>query len=200
MGEPVTVWPCANCGRPVPQPVGAVRAVRYCQDNDGVCAREARERRDRGRDAPGLTGQVASAWEMVERLEKTADLLAESLTSELSVAGVERRVAEVRAEAAREMAIAQSERDASQRRAEEAWQESATARKRAEGAEQDAARAKDEAKVATAKRDAAQQAWEEAHQIAQQSMTAKLAAESERDRVAARETELLAALEAARRA
>ncbi len=122
--------------------MGAVRAVRYCQDNDGVCAREARERRDRGRDAPGLTGQVASAWEMVERLEKTADLLAESLTSELSVAAVERRVAEVRAEAAREMAIAQSERDASQRRAEEAWQESATARKRAEGAEQDAARAR----------------------------------------------------------
>ncbi|NEA29019.1 chromosome segregation ATPase, partial [Actinomadura bangladeshensis] len=40
--------------------------------------------------------------------------------------------------------------------------------------------------------------WEEAHQVAQQSMTAKLAAESERDRVAARETELLAALEAAR--
>lgn len=29
MGDPVTVWPCANCGRPVPQPVGAARAVRY---------------------------------------------------------------------------------------------------------------------------------------------------------------------------
>ncbi|MGH3242074.1 MAG: chromosome segregation ATPase, partial [Spirillospora sp.] len=38
LGDPVTVWPCANCGRPVPQPVGAVRAVRYCQDNDGACA------------------------------------------------------------------------------------------------------------------------------------------------------------------
>ncbi|MEU8346360.1 chromosome segregation ATPase, partial [Spirillospora sp. NPDC048832] len=95
VGDPVAVWPCANCGRPVPQPVGAARAVRYCQDNEGACAREARERRDRGRDAPGLTGQVASAWEMVERLEKAADLLADSLTSELSVAGVERRVAEV---------------------------------------------------------------------------------------------------------
>jgi hypothetical protein len=152
--------------------VGAVRAVRYCQDNDGACAREARDRRDRGRDAPGLTGQVASAWEMVERLEKAADLLADSLTSELSVAGVERRVAEVRAEAARELAIAQTERDASQRRAEEAWQEAATSRKRAQEAERVAGQAREEAKVATAKRDAAQQAWEEAHHIAQQTMTA----------------------------
>ncbi|GAA4237761.1 hypothetical protein GCM10022254_50890 [Actinomadura meridiana] len=198
MGDPVTVWPCANCGRPVPQPVGAVRTVRYCQDNDGACAREARDRRERGRDAPGLTGQVASAWEMVERLERAADVLADSLTSELSVAGVERRVAEVRAEAARELAIAQSERDASQRKAEEAWQEATSARKRADTAERENARAVEEAKVATAKRDAAQQAWEEAHQVAQQSMTAKLAAESERDRVAARETELLAALESTR--
>ncbi|MFC6882452.1 MULTISPECIES: proline-rich domain-containing protein [Actinomadura] len=198
MGEPVTVWPCANCGRPVPQPMGTVRAVRYCQDNDGACAREARDRRERGRDAPGLTGQVASTWEMVERLEKAADVLADSLTSELSVAGVERRVSEVRAEAARELASAQTERDASQRKAEEAWQEAATSRQRAETAEDEAARAREEAKLATAKRDAAQQAWEEAHQIAQQAVTAKLAAESERDRIAARETELLAALETAR--
>lgn len=198
LGEPVTVWPCANCGRPVPQPMGTVRAVRYCQDNDGACAREARDRRERGRDAPGLTGQVASTWEMVERLEKAADVLADSLTSELSVAGVERRVSEVRAEAARELAIAQTERDASQRKAEEAWQEAASSRQRAGAAEKDAAGAREETKLATAKRDAAQQAWEEAHQIAQQSVTAKLAAESERDRIAARETELLAALETAR--
>ncbi|RFU40430.1 chromosome segregation ATPase, partial [Actinomadura logoneensis] len=111
MGDPVTVWPCANCGRPVPQPVGAVRAIRYCQDNDGACVREARERRERGRDASGLTGQVAATWEMVERLENAADALAGSLAAELSVAGVERRVAEVRAEAARELSVAQSERD-----------------------------------------------------------------------------------------
>ncbi|WP_084266039.1 chromosome segregation ATPase [Actinomadura macra] len=198
VGDPVAVWPCANCGRPVPQPVGAVRSVRYCQDNDGACAREARDRRERGRDAPGLTGQVASTWEMVERLEKAADVLADSLTSELSVAGVERRVAEVRAEAARELAIAQSERDSSQRKAEEAWHEATSARGRAETAEKAATHAREEAKLATSKRDAAQQAWEEAHQVAQQSMTAKLAAESERDRIAARETELLAALESAR--
>ncbi|MCP2340985.1 chromosome segregation ATPase [Actinomadura rupiterrae] len=195
LGDPVTVWPCANCGRPVPQPVGAVRAVRYCQDDDGACVREARERRERGRDAPGLTGQVAATWEMVERLERSADALAESLAAELSVAGVERRVAEVRAEAARELSVAQSERDASQRRADEARGEADSARKRADAAEKDAARARDEAKKATAKRDAAQKAWEEAHEIAQQAVTAKLAAESERDRIAARETELLAALE-----
>ncbi|WP_433324379.1 chromosome segregation ATPase [Spirillospora sp. CA-294931] len=198
MGDPVTVWPCANCGRPVPQAVGAVRVIRYCQDNEGACARDARERRDRGRDAPGLTGQVASTWEMVERLEQAADLLADSLTSELSVAGVERRVAEVRAEAARELATAQQEREIAQRQADETRQEATSARQRAEAAEKDATRAREEAKLATAKRDAAQQAWEEAHQIAQQAVSAKLAAESERDRIAARETELLAALESTR--
>ncbi|WP_026416313.1 chromosome segregation ATPase [Actinomadura oligospora] len=198
LGDPVTVWPCANCGRPVPQPVGAVRAVRYCQDNEGACTREARERRERGRDAPGLTGQVAATWEMVERLEQAADALAESLSAELSVAGVERRVAEVRAEAARELSVAQSERDASQRRADEARSEADNARHRADAADKDATRARDEAKKATAKRDAAQKAWEEAHEIAQQAVTAKLAAESERDRIAARETELLAALESTR--
>lgn len=198
LGDPVTVWPCASCGRPVAQPVGAVRAVRYCQDNDGACVREARERRERGRDAPGLTGQVAATWEMVERLEQAADALAGSLAAELSVAGVERRVAEVRAEAARELSVAQSERDASQRRADEARSEADNARQRAGVADKDATRARDDAKKATAKRDAAQKAWEEAHEIAQQAVTAKLAAESERDRIAARETELLAALESTR--
>ncbi|MFC5182395.1 coiled-coil domain-containing protein [Actinomadura harenae] len=198
MGEPVTVWPCASCGRPVPQPVGAVRAIRYCQDNDGACVREGHERRERGRDAPGLTGQVAATWEMVERLEQAADALAGSLAAELSVAGVERRIAEVRAEAARELSVAQSERDASQRRADEARSEAGNARQRADAADKDATRAREDAKKATAKRDAAQKAWEEAHEIAQQAVTAKLAAESERDRIAARETELLAALESTR--
>ncbi|MEV5574553.1 chromosome segregation ATPase [Spirillospora sp. NPDC052269] len=198
LGDPVTVWPCANCGRPVPQPVGAARAIRYCPDNEGACIREARERRERVRDAPGLTGQVAATWEMVERLEQAADALAGSLSAELSVAGVERRIAEVRAEAARELSVAQSERDASQRRADDARNESDHARQRADAADKDATRARDEAKKATAKRDAAQKAWEEAHEIAQQAVTAKLAAESERDRIAARETELLAALESTR--
>src|SRR5512139_3413394 len=185
MGDPVTVWPCANCGRPVPQPPGGTRVVRYCQDNDGACAREARDRRERGRDAPGLTGQVAWTWEMVERMEKMADLLADSLTSELSVAGVERRVAEVRAEAASHIATAQEEREASQRRAEAAWHEAASARTRAERSEQAAAQARTQAEQAIAERDALKAETEQARRIAEEATISAKAAEQERDRVAA---------------
>src|SRR5690606_11747574 len=59
LGDPVAVWPCAGCGRPVPQPVRGARTIRYCQDGDGECERIARERREYDRQAPGLTGQVA---------------------------------------------------------------------------------------------------------------------------------------------
>ena len=62
----------------------------------------------RERNAPGLAGQVARAWEIVERLELTAGTLADALTAELSPAGVERQTAAVRAEAATEIAAAGS--------------------------------------------------------------------------------------------
>ncbi|NVI90896.1 hypothetical protein [Actinomadura sp. BRA 177] len=127
MGVLVAVWPCAGGVRPVPQPVRGARTVRYCQDRDGACERSALEARERGLDSPALTGQVAWAWEMVDRMEGVADRLAGSLMSELSVAGVERRVADARAEAAGHIAIAQRERDASQQQAELAWRETATA-------------------------------------------------------------------------
>ncbi|MFC9975826.1 hypothetical protein ACFVH6_33555 [Spirillospora sp. NPDC127200] len=156
VGDPVAVWPCAGCGRPVPQPVRGARTVRYCQDGDGACEREARERRDRGRQAPGLTGQVAWTWEMVERLEHVADQLACSLTTELSVAGVERRISDARAETTAQIAVAQRERDASQRQAEAAWREVAAARARADAAEEGAERARADAAAAAADRDQAQ--------------------------------------------
>ncbi|MFB9196359.1 chromosome segregation ATPase [Actinomadura verrucosospora] len=198
LGDPVAVWPCAGCGRPVPQPARGARTVRYCQEGDGACERAARESRERGLEAPGLTGQVAWTWEMVDRLEGLADRLAESLISELSVAGVERRIAEARAEAAGLVAIAQRERDASQRQAEVAWRETATARARAEAAEQEAASARAEAERLAAERDAARRERQEARDDADGAGAARLAAERERDRVAAREGELLASLESAR--
>ncbi|GAA0555960.1 chromosome segregation ATPase [Actinomadura livida] len=198
LGDPVAVWPCAGCGRPVPQPVRGARTVRYCQDNDGECERSARESRDRGREAPGLTGQVAWAWEMVERLEGAADRLAGSLMSELSVAGVERRIADAQADAAGHIAIAQRERDASQRQAEAAWRETATARARADAAEQEAAAARAGAERLAAERDAARRERQEAREEADAATAARIAAERERDRVAAREGELLASLENAR--
>ncbi|GAA1876443.1 chromosome segregation ATPase [Actinomadura bangladeshensis] len=198
LGDPVAVWPCAGCGRPVPQPVRGARTVRYCQDGGGACERAAREARERGLESPGLTGQVAWAWEMVDRLEGVADRLAGSLMSELSVAGVERRVADARADAAGHIAIAQRERDASQRQAELAWRETATARARAEAAEQEAASARATAERLAAERDAARQESADAKDEAEAAKAARLAAERERDRVASREGELLASLESAR--
>ncbi|QKW35524.1 chromosome segregation ATPase [Actinomadura sp. NAK00032] len=198
LGDPVAVWPCAGCGRPVPQPVRGARTVRFCQDGDGACERAARESRERALDSPGLTGQVAWAWEMVDRLEGAADRLAGSLMAELSVAGVERRVADARAEAAGQVAIAQRERDASQRQAELAWRETAAARARAEAAEREAAAARAEAERLAGERDTARREAAEARDEADGASAARLAAERERDRVASREGELLASLESAR--
>jgi hypothetical protein len=198
VGDPVAVWPCAGCGRPVPQPVRGARTVRYCQDSGGACERVAHENRERAREAPGLTGQVAWTWEMVERLETVADRLAGSMVSELSVAGVERRVADARADAAGQIAAAQRERDASQRQAEAAWRETTTARARADAAEEEATAARAAAEQAAAERDAARREGREAKETADAAVAAQLAAERERDRIASREGELLAALETAR--
>ncbi|TDB88491.1 chromosome segregation ATPase [Actinomadura sp. KC216] len=205
LGDPVAVWPCAGCGRPVPQPVRGVRAVRYCQDGDGACERSARDARERGLESPGLTGQVAWTWEMVDRLEGAADRLAGALMSELSVAGVERRIADARADAAGHIASAQRERDASQQQAEAAWREAASARdradaacERADAAGRDAASARAEAERLTAELDTARRECRDARDDAEAAGAARLAAERDRDRVAAREGELLASLENAR--
>ncbi|MFI0406772.1 chromosome segregation ATPase [Actinomadura sp. 3N508] len=205
LGDLVAVWPCAGCGRPVPQPVRGVRTVRHCQDGDGACERSARDARERGLESPGLTGQVAWTWEMVDRLEGAADRLAGALMSELSVAGVERRIANARADAAGEIAIAQRERDASERQAEAAWREVASARgradlacDRADTAQRDAAAARADAERLTAELDTARRECRDAQDDAEAAGAARLAAERDRDRVAAREGELLASLENAR--
>ncbi len=58
--------PCAHCGRPVPQRSSAGRPFRYCRDNDGECQRASRNSRMRHRSSPGLAGQVARTWEVVD--------------------------------------------------------------------------------------------------------------------------------------
>src|SRR3954471_22092860 len=93
--------PCAHCGRPVAQRSSAGRPFRYCRDNDGECQRASRNVRMRHRSSPGLAGQVARTWEIVDRLDQLVGGLTESLHSELSPAGVDRVVAEVRADTAR---------------------------------------------------------------------------------------------------
>src|SRR5829696_239078 len=104
--------PCAYCGKPVEQRAAAGRPFRYCRDNDGACQSAARNTRMRHRNSPGLAGQVAKAYEVVERLEQVADTLTDALAAELSPVGVERQLAEVRAEAAAQVAAVQTERDA----------------------------------------------------------------------------------------
>ncbi|NUU23517.1 MAG: serine/threonine protein kinase, partial [Streptomycetaceae bacterium] len=101
--------PCLHCGKPVPQRAGAGRPFRYCRDNDGECQRAARNVRMRHRSSPGLAGQVAKAFEVVDRLDQVVDTLTEALHAELSPAGVERQLAEVRATTAADVAAARSE-------------------------------------------------------------------------------------------
>src|SRR3954453_12108822 len=112
--------PCAHCGRPVPQRAAAGRPFRYCRDNDGDCQRASRNVRMRHRSSPGLAGQVARTWEAVDRLDQLVGSLTEALHSEMSPAGVERQVTEVRAETSRQVAAAHTERDDARRDAEEA--------------------------------------------------------------------------------
>jgi hypothetical protein len=134
--------PCAHCGRPVPQRTSAGRPFRYCRANDGECQRASRPIRLRHRSSPGLAGQVARTWEIVDRLDQLVGTLTESLHSELSPAGVERQVAEVRAETSGQVAAAHTERDDARRDAERAEAERDTAQQLAAAAtaERDEAR------------------------------------------------------------
>jgi chromosome segregation ATPase len=122
------VRPCVYCGRPVEQSGAAGRPFRYCRDNDGACQRNARNGRMRERNSPGLAGQVARSWELVERLELITGTLADALHAELSPAGVERQTAAVRAEAANHVASAHTDRDDARREAEAARAEAARLR------------------------------------------------------------------------
>src|SRR3954453_19583222 len=98
--------PCAHCGRPVTQRASAGRPFRYCRDTDGACQKEAGNSRMRHRAAPRPAGQVARTWEVVDRLDQMVQTLTEALHGEMSPAGVERQVAQVRAEAAHQVAAA----------------------------------------------------------------------------------------------
>lgn len=133
--RPEKAPPCAYCGRPVPQPDGLHRLLRYCQDTDGACERGAADKRERDRFAPGLTGQIAQMWDLVERLEEAADFLARSLRAELSVSGTERRIAEIQARAAAEVEAAAREKEAARTEVTDALASIAYHRQRADTAE-----------------------------------------------------------------
>jgi predicted nucleic acid-binding Zn-ribbon protein len=194
--------PCAHCGRPVLQRASAGRPFRYCRDNDGECQRASRNNRMRHRSSPGLAGQVARTWEVVDRLDQLVETLTDALHSELSPAGVERQLAELRAETSSQLAAAHTERDEARRDAERADAAVATAQQltAAAVAERDEARhrAEDEERRATAAAQAAEEAHaqrDEARREATAAAALRERAETERD--AARD-ELTAARESAR--
>lgn len=197
-GEGVRTRPCAYCGRPVPQAEGSAPAVRYCLDNGGACARAAAERRRRDQDTPGLAGQVARTWDMVERLEDVAELLAMSLTGGLSVAGVERRIADVRAEAAAEIAAAQKDRESARHETEQLLGRIADALQRAERAEGEAAALRAQMETARTERDTARDIGVQATRTAEAATGAVAAVRAERDRLNRRIAELTSALDLAR--
>jgi chromosome segregation ATPase len=196
--EGVCTRPCAYCGRPVPQAEGSAPAVRYCVDNGGACARAAAERRRRDQDTPGLAGQVARTWDMVERLEDVAELLAMSLTGDLSVAGVERRIADVRAEAAAEIAAAQKDRESARHETQQLLGRIADALQRAERAEAEAAALRAQMETARTERDTARDIGVQATRTAEAATGAVASVRAERDRLNRRIAELTSALDLAR--
>jgi chromosome segregation ATPase len=194
--------PCAHCGRPVPQRASAGRPFRYCRDNDGECQRASRNSRMRHRSSPGLAGEVARTWEIVDRLDQLVGTLSEALHSELSPAGVERRLAELQAETSGRIAAAHTERDDARRDAERAGTAAATAQQlsAAAAAERDEARHQAEesdrrAKAATESATQAAADRDEAHRETTRAVALRERAESERD---AARAELAGAREAAR--
>src|SRR3954471_19021546 len=180
--------PCAHCGRPVQQRASAGRPFRYCRDNDGECQRASRNVRMRHRSSPGLAGQVARTWEVVDRLDQLVGTLTDALHSELPPAGVERQVAEVHAETSEKIAAAHTERDDARRDAEQASAETASAQQRASAAtaERDEARhlaeqAERKAAAAAEEAEAAVAARDEARREATAAAALRERAESERD-------------------
>ncbi len=190
--------PCVYCGRAVPQRGESSPPVRYCLDNDGACARAAADRRRRDQDDPGLAGQVARTWDMVERLEDVAELLAMSLTGGLSVVGVERRIAEARAEVAAEIAHAQQDREAARREAELVLARVGAANDRARRAETEAAEMLTRLESMRVERDTARDMGAQATRTAEAANSAIVVVSEERDRMTRRIAELTSALDVAR--
>ncbi len=190
--------PCAFCGRSVPQLGDAAPSVRFCLDNDGACARAAADRRLRDQDSPGLTGQVARTWDMVERLEDVAELLAMSLSGAMSVVAVERRVAEAKAEAAATVAFAQKEREVARKEIEQVVAMLGPVRDRARRAEEEVARLSAQLESAVTERDTARAIGAQATRTAEAANGAIAAVREDHDRLTRRVAELTSALDTAR--
>ncbi len=190
--------PCAFCGRPIPQLGDMAPPVRYCLDNDGACARAAADRHSRDQDSPGLTGQVARTWDMVERLEDVAELLAMSLTGAMSVTAVERSIAEARADAAAGIAYAQKDREIARQEMEQVVALIGPVRDRARRAEEEVARLTADLEAARADRETAREMGAQATRTAEAANAAIAAVREDQERLTRQLAELAPQLDAAR--
>ncbi|TQK50729.1 hypothetical protein FBY35_1074 [Streptomyces sp. SLBN-118] len=188
---------CAYCGRGIYQDNGGI-LYPYCRDNDGACQAAAAQQRERNRQAGGLTGQVAATWDIVDQLQQASCMLAQALTTGLSVAGVEETLARIRAEAAAEIAVAQAERESAQRVTADAWARAAEDQKRAETAERHAAEAEQRAQGKVAEYRRIRAAYDAAAAASENDAALRLAAVTERDRLVAQNGELTKVLEQTR--
>ena len=188
---------CGYCGRPITQPSGWGWQA-FCTDNGGACERAAAAQRSRQRNAPGLTGQVALVWDMVEQLQHASENLAVSLTSGLSVAGVEQALAQQRAESATEVAVAHADRDAARQECAQAWSQAAEATRRAEAQEHENELLSETNEQLRAEHAHAVEQREEALRTAQEASSRAAQALSERDHLIQQVQTLGAAMEEAR--
>ncbi|QKG24323.1 hypothetical protein [Actinomadura verrucosospora] len=195
--RPPAARPCGFCRRPVPQAPGQPPR-RFCVTGPGpsACEAAAAEQRERGLAAPGLGGHVARAWDLVERLESTAALLSGALDGELTVAGVEARMAQLRAETAAVEAEAHRAADAARARAEEALAAADAQRRRADEAEALAADLRGRLSEAAAGRDQACRRFEQLARTAEEVNAALAAARADRARQGEQISELSRTLQA----
>src|SRR5580658_1036339 len=78
--------PCQWCGRAVPQS-GQGRPRGYCAERD--CQGEAKRARAARRAAGGISGDVAAAEDLADKLRVYADRIGAGVAAELTPAGVQ---------------------------------------------------------------------------------------------------------------
>lgn len=104
---------CKRCGKSIPQQTGRGRPRLYCPEGD--CAQQAKKVRALRRSTPGLEGALARAEDLYEQLDASLSAaitpLAEALRYELDPAGIESKIADIKAEAHAQVQQARHERD-----------------------------------------------------------------------------------------
>ncbi|MEV4259488.1 hypothetical protein AB0J52_40550, partial [Spirillospora sp. NPDC049652] len=161
------------------------------------CETAAAQQRARESAAPGLTGQVATARDLVDRLEDMAARLAAALAGELTVAGVEARIAQVRADTAAVEAEAHRAAETARAQAREALTAADAQRHRADKAEELNAELRERLTEVTAEHDRLRDRFDQLSRTAEQTSAALGAARRDQTQLADQVSELSTSLQAA---